>query len=121
MLEFSCAGCSKRVQGDDAAAGMLVQCPACGANITVPMLSTAVTGAGRPMPTRTASSTALSEGEPPHRPDLPLGEAPHIVRRSVPYVIGGAIAVVAIGLLIVGARKTREAAARTQSIGNLKQ
>ena len=129
MLEFTCSTCGKHVQADESFAGKRVLCPACDQAMTAPTSTDSTTAIATPAHAAQAkivqpmaSAGAFSEGLPPlHDAPLTREEVPSLLGRWLPWIIVAGIAVVAIGLLIPAVQKTRESAARTQSINNLKQ
>jgi hypothetical protein len=111
MPEFICSKCGQQVQGDD--------CPRCRAATAIATPEHAEQAKVTPP---APSDGAIGEGLPPHvvAPSIHK-ETPHVFVQLLPYVIVVGIVLVGVALVIPAVMKVREAAARTQSINNMKQ
>jgi hypothetical protein len=130
MIEFRCA-CGKPLQAQDEHAGLPVRCPGCGATVTVPGAPEAIQPTA-PLPRAVAA--APSE-QTTARPYAPAGPPPPRRERRPSSGLSGTVLAVIIGaavtlvlLVVVGGYllfrrsqdRVEEAAARTESMNNLK-
>lgn len=110
MIEFNCTSCGKRLQAEESFAGKHVVCPVC--NIATMAIDPVAPLDG-----------AFREGDPPLLVRQPprAQEVPSIAMRMMPTAIVVVVLGLIVALAIPAVQKTREAAARTQTINNLKQ
>ncbi len=120
MLHFKCSSCQADCEAAPEFAGKLVVCPSCGQSVSVPRDAAAITEqAPLPMPKRDG---VVDDERWSGRSIAKDGGAAHIWLRNGVYVLVGMTVIVVIFALFVPAtRHVHEAAARTQSINNLKQ
>jgi hypothetical protein len=116
MFEFTCSSCGKLVQGEDSFAGKVVLCPVCN-NATA--TTNPVHSAQATATSTVTSDGSFRDGAPPQTFPSPR-EVPHVLSRYMPKVIVAAIVLIVAGLLIPAVQSLRAAAAKTQSINNLK-
>jgi Protein of unknown function (DUF1559) len=120
MLQVECPSCRNKCETTPEFAGKLVVCPNCGQNVNVPRDTTAITEQEPlPMPKRERIGAEDRWGGPSIAKG---GGAAGVWLRNVAYLILGlTVLSLCIALVVPAQQKVHEAAARTQSINNLKQ
>lgn len=121
MLHFECPMCKTKCEAAPEFAGKLVVCPQCGRSVNVPRDAAAITEQVPALPTPRLDSAADDDRWRGKSIAKDGGAAGVLMRNGVLVLIGLAVIGTCVLLLVPSVRRVRPAAARTQSINNLKQ